>query len=124
MNPRGKDRRKLNTVSLIDAVLCVDCETISDSPHDECLVCGSNSLFNLHRVLDGTLPRERGLADAVKYNLEITAKVSGMTANDLSQTTESITRLLGSKQSGGWDRLHIAVEPVVEKEEEKAAIAA
>ncbi len=42
----------VNAVRLQRAVLCADCEVISDSPHDACLVCGSHSLLPLARVLN------------------------------------------------------------------------
>jgi hypothetical protein len=46
--------RSLNTVALQNAVLCADCDVVSDSPHDRCLVCGSRSLFNIARMFGGT----------------------------------------------------------------------
>ena len=49
----------LNAISLKSAVLCADCDVVSDSPHDYCLVCGSRSLLNVSRLLGGMLPRER-----------------------------------------------------------------
>ena len=48
----------LNAICLKKAVLCVDCDVLSDSPHDYCLVCGSRSLFNVGRLLGG-MPIER-----------------------------------------------------------------
>ena len=51
--------RCLNAVALQSAVLCAECDVVSDSPHDRCLVCGSPSLFNISRMLGGTLPRDR-----------------------------------------------------------------
>jgi len=51
--------RFLNSVPLDNAVLCADCDVISDSPHDICLVCGSRSLFNIARIFGGKLPQER-----------------------------------------------------------------
>jgi hypothetical protein len=51
--------RVLNAVPLQNAVLCVECDVLSDSPHDTCLVCGSHSLFNVARMLGGKLPKER-----------------------------------------------------------------
>jgi len=41
--------RCLNAVALQNAVLCAECDVVSDSPHDRCLVCGSPSLFNISR---------------------------------------------------------------------------
>src|SRR5580692_10466143 len=56
----GAERnRQLNAISLRNAVLCADCDVVSDSPHDECLVCGIRSLFNISRALGGMLPRKR-----------------------------------------------------------------
>ena len=52
-------RRALNAVALQNAVLCAECDVVSDSPHDTCLVCGSRSLFNIARVFGGKLPKER-----------------------------------------------------------------
>ena len=51
--------RVLNAVALQNAVLCAECDVVSDSPHDVCLVCGSRSLFNIAGVFGGKLPKER-----------------------------------------------------------------
>jgi len=50
--------RVLNAVPLRNAVLCAECDVVSDSPHDTCQVCGSHSLFNIARMF-GQLPKER-----------------------------------------------------------------
>jgi putative methionine-R-sulfoxide reductase with GAF domain len=47
--------RDVNFVSLTAAVLCVDCELISANNSPDCLACGSRAVFNLSRVLGGTL---------------------------------------------------------------------
>ncbi len=49
----------LNAVPLQNAVLCAECDVVSDSPHDTCLVCGSRSLFNIAHLLGGKLPKRR-----------------------------------------------------------------
>ncbi len=51
--------RVLNAVPLQNAVLCAECDVVSDSPHDMCMVCGSRSLFNVARVFGGNLPKRR-----------------------------------------------------------------
>jgi len=51
--------RVLNAVALQNAVLCADCDVVSDSPHDRCMVCGSPSLVNISHVLGGSLPQDR-----------------------------------------------------------------
>jgi hypothetical protein len=55
----GERNRVLNAVPLENAVLCAECEVVSDSPHDVYLVCGSHSLFNVARIFGGTLPKKR-----------------------------------------------------------------
>ena len=51
--------RSLNAVALQNAVLCAECDVVSDSPHDRCLVCGSRSLFNIAHMFGGSLPKDR-----------------------------------------------------------------
>lgn len=55
----GKRGPILNAVPLRNAVLCAECDVVSDSPHDVCMVCGSRSLFNIARVFGGQLPGNR-----------------------------------------------------------------
>lgn len=54
-----KRPRVLNAVPLQNAVLCVECDVVTDSPHDVCMVCGSHSIFNIARLFGGKLPRQR-----------------------------------------------------------------
>jgi hypothetical protein len=51
--------RFFNSVPLKNAVLCAECDVVSDSSHDTCLVCGSRSLFNIARIFGGKLPQGR-----------------------------------------------------------------
>jgi len=51
--------RSVNAVALQNAALCAECDVVSASPHDRCLVCGSCSLFNIARMLGGNLPKDR-----------------------------------------------------------------
>ena len=51
--------RYLNAVAVQNAVLCTECDVVSDSPHDTCLVCGSRLLFNIARMFGGSLPKDR-----------------------------------------------------------------
>ena len=51
--------KSLNAVALQNAVLCAECDVVSDSPHDTCLVCGSRSLLNIARMFGGNLPQNR-----------------------------------------------------------------
>ena len=55
----------LSSVPLLEAVLCADCEVISNSGGEACEVCGSRSLLSLGRVLGGCIEGERAtLVDA------------------------------------------------------------
>jgi len=65
--------RVLNAVPLQNAVLCAECDVVSDSPHDVCLVCGSHSLFNIARVFGGKLPNRRA-ALVVQEAVEIPSR--------------------------------------------------
>ncbi len=49
----------LSSVPLLEAVLCADCEIISNSGGETCEVCGSRSLLSLGRVLGGCIEGER-----------------------------------------------------------------
>lgn len=61
-------------ICLRNAVLCADCEVISDSAHETCRICGSHSLLSLSRVLGGTLPVQRAqLVDPWDSNYETPA---------------------------------------------------
>lgn len=77
--------RNLNAVALLNAVLCAECDVVSDSPHDRCLVCGSRSLFNIARMLGGSLPEDR-----VRL---ITSQVLEMAAQEIVLTFPSPRRL-------------------------------
>src|SRR5215469_970255 len=61
MEPAAKSEPTLNTVPLVNAVLCADCEVISDSSGEVCSVCGSRSLLSLGRVLGGSVGDERAV---------------------------------------------------------------
>jgi hypothetical protein len=65
--------RPLNAVALQCAVLCAECDVVSDSPHDICMICGSRSLVNICRIL-GEMPKNRAellKPDPARSNREI-----------------------------------------------------
>jgi len=120
----------LNTVPLDNAVFCVNCEMISDSPHDVCTVCGSSSLVALCRLLGGTIrkrpasiqlapPRQR---HSVRYHLELSLDAHDVAARDLNQAIEIVTRL--TEAGGVVEHMHINVESVFEQEEHQVLKAA
>lgn len=116
MNNKVRTGGDVDTVPLINAVFCVDCETISSSPHDVCTVCGGHSLINLFRMLGGNLRNQEPQSTAeraqtVKYNLGLTVTVHEMPANKLNRAIESIRHL--AEVCGDLEVLHLNVESVV-----------
>ena len=121
MNAGAHIEGSLSAVPLLNAVFCADCETISNSPHDVCSVCGSRSLLNLFRMLDGTLrghmPHSgKDHGKTAKYNVELTVKVHEIPANELNRAIESISRL--AEACGDLESLHINVEPAFDPQAE------
>ena len=55
----------INSVPLLKAVLCADCECISESRFDVCGVCGGRSLVNLGRLLRSAMQNEVPVATQV-----------------------------------------------------------
>ena len=106
----------LGAVPLLNAVFCINCETISTSRHDACKICGSRSLINLCRVLGGTLWNRNQLSSPEhgKYRLELTARVSEIEATDLNLLSELLMRL--AEASGRVETLHLDVEPAIADE--------
>ena len=51
MNMNSQDRLNANLVCLHRAVLCVNCEVISEGTNAYCDACGSEALLNLNKVL-------------------------------------------------------------------------
>lgn len=99
--------RELSTVSLHNAVFCVDCETISNSPHDVCTVCGSPSLISLCKLLGGTL-RQVNQPKSVRYHLEMSIDAQDVSAYDLNRAIELATTL--SETGAVIRNLHVEVE--------------
>ena len=55
---RPYKRGFINSVPLLQAVLCADCECISESRSDVCGVCGGGSLVHLGRLLGSAIQAE------------------------------------------------------------------
>jgi hypothetical protein len=76
----------LNSVPLLEAVLCADCEIISNSGGESCEVCGSRSLLSLGRVLGGCIEGERATlvdVDPSRFRNGFTVLVNPDAANVL-----------------------------------------
>ena len=59
MDENYKWGTELSSLPLLEAVLCADCEIISNSAGDRCEICGSPSLLSLGRVLGGSVEGPR-----------------------------------------------------------------
>jgi len=117
MNEGAHTEGDLSIVPLLNAVFCAECETISNSPHDACTVCGSHSLTALFRMLGGTLRSQKAQsagdrAKTSKYNLELIARVHEIPATELNLIIESMTQL--AEAGGAVEFLHLNVESVVD----------
>ncbi|MBZ5567141.1 MAG: hypothetical protein LAN64_04735 [Acidobacteriia bacterium] len=106
----------LSAVPLFNAVYCADCETITNSPHDACSVCGSHSVVSLFRMLGGALrsAKAQPTTKMAKYNLNLAAEVREIPADELTHVIEFVTRL--AEASRDVKSLHINVEPVFDAE--------
>jgi hypothetical protein len=113
-----KKQTDLGVVPLQNAVLCLDCECVTDGRSDECLVCGGRSLLSIARIVGGTLQSQ--MAESAKpennvlYDLEITVDLKLIGAKDLSATVEGIANLIGPRLGRGQTCCHIKVEPVID----------
>jgi len=117
MNFGTKKQAELGALPLQSAVLCVDCESVTDHRFEECPLCGSRKLLGIAGMLGITLPLHK--ADQEKdevialFDLEFTIDVKQMELKDLNAAIQHITSLIGARLVGGRARCHINVEPVV-----------
>jgi hypothetical protein len=115
MHLESKRHADSDAVPLQSAVLCVDCECVTDGRFDECLVCGSRSLLSIARIVGGTLlSRLEPSKDenSVLFNLEIKIDLKEIGPKDLGATVEGIASLIGPSLGLGRARCHINVEPI------------
>ncbi len=122
MSTTGREvEQEMSVVPLQHAVFCVNCETVSNSPHDVCRVCGSRSLVSLFRML-GTLRGKGQPPELVKYNLELTVRVNDVSAADLNHAIDALTRL--AEVGKDLQALHMHIESVVGARPERTLEAA
>jgi hypothetical protein len=106
----GADPESISLVSLEGAVFCVDCEIVSNSPHEVCTACGSRSLVSLYRFL-GSLRKNDGTRidnQTVKYNVDLTLKIRELAGDDLNRLISLFTEMRGNLQT-----LHLNIESVL-----------
>lgn len=102
-------RKSLSSaIPLVNAVYCVNCDLITNSPHDDCSVCGSHSVIGVARMWQLALPETP--VKAARYTVSFTANVRGIPAYGLSESTKLIGRL--AELGGDLKELHIQVDCV------------
>ena len=82
---RPSKRGAINCVPLQNAVLCADCECISESTNDVCEVCGGRALVNLGRLLGSAMQAEAATATHVSEPL---------TRRELDMLPDSTSRII------------------------------
>ena len=101
-------------VPLCNAVFCLDCEAISNTPRDECPSCMGRSLVSLSRMLGGSLAHQirslKGCASML-FDITITVGLEQMHAEDLNTALERLSNMVGSKLGRAKASVHIDVQP-------------
>jgi hypothetical protein len=72
MDNAGNWGLELSSIPLMEAVLCADCELISNSGGERCEICGSRSLLSLGRVLGGSIEGQRAILLPLKRDTQRT----------------------------------------------------
>ena len=106
----------LSAIPLLNAVYCVNCDLVTNSPHDACGVCGSHSVVAVSRMWQLTLAEAP--TNAPRYKVSFTVDVREIPANGLNESTKLISRLaeLGgvvkTLQASKWT-LYSVMRPLV-----------
>jgi hypothetical protein len=99
----------LSAIPLQNAVYCVNCDLITNSPHDACGVCGSHSVVGVSRMWQLTLGGSKP-TNAARYKVNLAVDVREIPANGLSESTKLLGRL--AELGGDVKTLHIKVDPI------------
>ena len=106
----------LDVVPLCHAVFCLDCESISNTPRDECPSCNGHSLVSLARMLGGSiLGQQAGIRQcaSLSFDITITVGLQQMHAEDLNTALERLSNMVGPRLGRARASVHIDVEPKV-----------
>ena len=117
MHLRTRKQTDAGVVPLQTAVLCLDCECVSNGRCDECPVCRGHSLLSIARLLGGTLqpqnPYPQKDQSLLRFDLKISIDLKQMESKELNEAVEAIGNLIAPSLGRGQARCHINVEPVV-----------
>jgi hypothetical protein len=108
-----------DVVPLCYAVFCLDCESISNTPRDECPSCKSRSLVSLSRMLGGSILEQQsnrlGQCASLSFDITITVGLQQMHAEDLNTALERLSHMVGPRLGRARASVHIDVEPKVDE---------
>jgi len=118
--------QKAGAVPLKGAVLCLDCECITNGRIDLCPVCGSQSLLNIGQMLGGSpLPSAQASStDIMRFDLTFTIELKQMVPRDVNTAIERITRMIEPRLGQRGACFHVRVEPIggsLDHDESRAA---
>ena len=128
----GRSLSDVNFVRLQTAVMCVQCELISENPTPYCLACGSKAVLSLPRVLGGSLahqPNARLIRDA-ELNQLVRDLLSTVPPSVLEPMDVETAEALATGDAGQEPASHLSaaqvlrdpeLEPVMNIITEKAA---
>ena len=106
--------QKAGAVPLQGAVLCLDCECITNGRIDCCPVCNSRSLLNIGNLLGGSpLPGPSNAPrNSVCFDLTFTIELKQMIPRDVNTAIERITRMIEPRLGQRSACFHINVQPI------------
>lgn len=118
MSSDTHNQSEVDIVPLCHAVFCLDCESISNTPRDECPSCKSRSLVSLARMLGGSIlgQQSRSLAQCanLSFDITITVGLQQMHAEDLNTALERLSNMVGARLGRARASVHIDVEPKID----------
>jgi len=109
----GFEHQYLSAIPLVNAVYCANCDSITDSPHEACLGCGSHSILAVSRLWQ--LAVTHAPAGSANFKISFTADVREIPAVGLSEAVNLIVRL--TELGGDLKVFHIQVDSVEASDE-------
>ena len=114
MDGGTRDRSGAEVLHLGNAVICLDCEVISNTTGDECPACKNRSVVSLARMLGGsflahTVQRSHE-GESVLFEVNIAVELRQMHAKDLTTTIERLTNVIGPTLARGQASFRVNVD--------------
>lgn len=113
-------------IPIDNAVLCLDCEAVSQSRSGECIACQGHSLVSLARLLSGRLLDNRVTSIPTKegslFDISITLELKHLRAKDLNAVVESLDAIIESRHEPCHASCHVDVQPSTDAGRLKPAV--